>query len=105
MSIALTPKPPYYAVIFTSVKNETVDEYGEVSKRMVDLVKKQPGFLGVESITEQNSGMTISYWEDIESINNWRKNFEHQEAQKLGREKFYQSYKVRVCLVERDYSF
>ena len=105
MSIASTPQPPYYAVIFTSIKNEVINEYEEVSKRMVELVQKQPGFLGMESVSEQKVGITISYWANLESIQNWRKNFEHQEAQKLGREKFYQAYKVKVCLVERDYSF
>ena len=104
MSIASTPQPPYYAVIFTSIKHKKNAEYEEVSKRMVDLVQKQPGFLGMESAHEQ-LGITVSYWKNIESIQNWRNNFEHQEAQKLGKEKFYQSYKVRISKVERDYSF
>lgn len=104
MSIASTPQPPYYAVIFTSIKNEEINEYEEIAKRMLELVQKQSGFLGVESVSEQ-IGITISYWKNLASIQNWRKNFEHQEAQKLGRAKFYQSYKVRICLIERDYSF
>lgn len=103
MSIASTPNPPYYAVIFTSIKNEENAEYEEMSERMVELVQKQTGFLGMESAQEQ-VGITISYWENIESIQNWRNNFEHQEAQKLGKKIFYKSYKVRICRIERDYS-
>ncbi len=41
-----TPKPPYYAVIFTSVKIPDDKGYDEMSKKMVELVSKQEGFLG-----------------------------------------------------------
>lgn len=104
MSIANTPKPPYYAVIFTSIKNAENTEYETISEKMVELVQKQPGFLGFESAKEE-IGITVSYWESIEAIQLWNNNLAHQEAQKLGKEKFYQSFKVRISKVERDYSF
>ena len=104
MSIANTPKPPYYTVIFTSIKNAENNEYDAISKRMVELVQKQPGFLGFESAKE-GVGITVSYWESLEAIQNWSNNLEHQEAQRLGKEKFYQSFKVRIAKVEREYAF
>ena len=100
--IAQTPKPPYYAVIFSSVRTNVDDGYGEVAQRMVELAAQQPGFLGVESAREE-LGITVSYWESHEAIRNWRNNIEHQLAREKGRESWYQSYKTRVCLVERDY--
>src|SRR5690349_18720828 len=46
---AQTPKPPYYAVIFTSTRTAVDEGYGAVADRMVALAAGQPGFLGVES--------------------------------------------------------
>jgi heme-degrading monooxygenase HmoA len=100
--IARTPKPPYYAVIFTSLRTEGDNGYGEMATKMVELASKQPGFLGIESAREE-VGITVSYWLDLESIQNWKANFDHQEAQKLGHEKWYSSFKTRISKVEHDY--
>jgi len=102
--IANTPTPPYYAVIFTSLRTEDDNGYGEMSNRMVELASKQPGFLGVESARE-DVGITVSYWSDLESIKRWKTNAEHEEAQRLGHEKWYSSFKTRISKVERDYGF
>ena len=100
--IASTPKPPYYAVIFTSLRTEGDNGYGEMAEKMVELASKQPGFLGVESAREE-VGITVSYWLSLESIQNWKANCDHQMAQKLGYEKWYSSFKTRISKVERDY--
>ncbi len=97
-----TPRPPYYAVIFTSQKIDEDKGYGKMSDRMVELVSQQDGFLGFESAREE-LGITVSYWKDEKSIINWKANLEHQEAQKLGKEIWYQQYKIRIAKVERDY--
>jgi len=102
--IAKTPQPPYYAVIFTSVRTNTDDDYFEMSERMLELAAKQEGFLGVESARNE-VGITVSYWKDPESILAWKENLEHQDAQRKGKEKWYEVYKVRVAKVERDYDF
>jgi heme-degrading monooxygenase HmoA len=104
MEISKTPQLPYYAVIFTSELNDNAEGYKGVSDRMIELVQQQPGFLGFESAREA-LGITVSYWKDEASILKWSSNLEHQEAQKFGKEKFYKSYSVRVCKVERAYSF
>lgn len=100
--IAKTPKPPYYAVIFTSTRTYGDNGYGEIAAKMVELAEKQPGFLGVESARE-SVGITVSYWSDLESIKNWKANAEHLEAQKNGHKMWYSSFKVRISRVERDY--
>ena len=97
-----TPKPPYYAVIFTSHLSIEDIGYKEMAERMIELATKQPGFLGVESARD-NIGITVSYWTDLDSIKKWKINIEHQEAQRLGREKWYSNYKIRISKVERDY--
>ncbi|WP_019142331.1 antibiotic biosynthesis monooxygenase family protein [Noviherbaspirillum massiliense] len=100
--IARTPKPPYYAVIFTSLRTEGDKGYEDMANRMVELATKQPGFLGMESARD-GIGITVSYWADLESIRNWKAHAEHREAQKLGRETWYSAFKTRICKVERDY--
>lgn len=97
-----TPRPPYYAVIFTSIRTETDDGYGEMADKMFELASRQPGFLGVESAREE-VGITVSYWSSLESIKKWKANIEHREAQETGRERWYSSFKVRISKVERDY--
>ena len=102
--IASTPKPPYYAVIFTSLRTEGDNGYADMATEMVELAAQQPGFLGIESAREE-LGITVSYWPDLESIRNWKTNAEHLQAQRLGREQWYASFKVRISKVERDYGF
>jgi len=102
--IAATPPPPYYAVIFTSLRTTIEDGYNEMAAKMEMLAAQQPGFLGMESARNE-TGITVSYWSDVESIVRWKNDTEHLVAQALGREQWYESYTTRICLVERDYSF
>jgi heme-degrading monooxygenase HmoA len=101
-NIADTPEPPYYAVIFTSCLSPDSDGYDTMSERMLELAARQRGFLGVES-ARAGVGITVSYWADLESIRAWKANAEHQGAQRLGRERWYSSFRVRISKVERDY--
>ncbi|MGE6790850.1 antibiotic biosynthesis monooxygenase family protein [Pseudomonas guineae] len=101
-TIATTPNPPYYAVIFTSQRTDGDNGYGDMATKMLDLAAQQPGYLGVESAKE-DLGITVSYWSDLESIKNWKANIEHTRAQQLGHEKWYSAFKVRISRVERDY--
>jgi heme-degrading monooxygenase HmoA len=102
--IANTPKPPYYAVIFTSLRTEGDNDYSAMADRMVELAKTQDGFLGFESARE-GLGITVSYWKDIELIRKWKDNEEHTKARGLGREIWYKSFKVRIAKIETDYNF
>jgi heme-degrading monooxygenase HmoA len=103
-TLANTPEPPYYAVIFTSQRTEGDSGYGEMADRMVELAAQQPGFLGVESVRDARGvGITVSYWKTAESISAWRANAEHLDAQRRGRGDFYSDYFVRVAHVERAY--
>ncbi|MFT5071540.1 MAG: heme-degrading monooxygenase HmoA [Planctomycetota bacterium] len=93
---------PYYAVIFTSILTKDHEGYEEMALKMEDLAKKQPGFLGLESAREA-VGVTVSYWESEQAILAWKANLDHQQAQKLGRDKWYASYKIEIARVERVY--
>ncbi len=102
--IAKTPPPPYYAVIFTSLRTEVAEGYHDTAERMVELAEGQPGFLGVESARD-GVGITVSYWESLEAIRHWKQHTEHLLAQQKGRTDWYTEYKTRICKVERDYGF
>ena len=101
-SIAFTPQPPYYAVVFTSVLREENEEYAQMADRMAELAATQPGYLGMET-AHTEVGITVSYWESIEAIANWRANAEHLEAQARGQSEWYKEFRIRVCKVEREY--
>ena len=92
---------PYYAVIFTSTQNENIDGYSEMSDKMETLAKQQSGFLGMDS-ARNTVGITVSYWKSLEAIKKWKQQSEHLQAQKKGRQDWYN---VRVCKVEREYEF
>ncbi|MDM0038288.1 antibiotic biosynthesis monooxygenase [Variovorax sp. J22G21] len=102
MTIADTPEPPYYAVIFSSLRTDGDNGYGAMAERMDALAAQQPGYLGVESARE-GLGITVSYWRDLASIRAWKANAEHLVAQQTGRSTWYTDYKTRICKVERDY--
>ncbi len=102
--IAQTPTPPYYAVIFTSLRTEVDDGYEEMAEKMIALAAKQEGFLGVES-ARNDLGITVSYWKDLQSIKNWKEHYEHTLAREKGRKEWYKSFKTRIALVERDYEY
>ncbi|MEZ4857446.1 MAG: antibiotic biosynthesis monooxygenase [Flavobacteriaceae bacterium] len=97
-------KPPYYAVIFTNTQTETLEGYSEMAEAMETLAKQQPGYLAMEHARNE-MGITISYWETLEAIANWKANLEHLQAQQLGRKQWYKNYTVRICKVEREYRF
>ncbi|MDB5731180.1 MAG: antibiotic biosynthesis monooxygenase [Variovorax sp.] len=100
--IAATPEPPYYAVIFTSLRTEGDHGYEAMAARMAELAAEQPGYLGVEAARE-DVGITVSYWRDLESIRAWKAHAEHLVAQRAGRDTWYRDYRTRIAKVERDY--
>lgn len=103
--IARTPEPPYYVVVFTSVRSHVDDGYDETSRRMVELAAEQPGFLGIESVRDGEFGVTVSYWDSPEAITRWKRQVEHRAAQEKGRQAWYRRYRVRVARVEREHGF
>lgn len=98
---AATPRPPYYAVIFTSVCKPGDDGYAAAAARMLELASQQPGFLGFET-ARQEIGISVSYWASPEAIAAWKAHAEHLEVQR-GAGRWYASMRVRVCRVEREY--
>ncbi len=97
-----TTQPPYYVVVFSSVRREDSQAYDQMAEKMMEKARLQPGFLGVEHARDQ-LGITVSYWKDLESIQAWKQDWEHLEAQQMGKEAWYRSYRIRIALVIREY--
>jgi heme-degrading monooxygenase HmoA len=104
---AQTPKPPYYAVVFSSRRTSGDDAgYAATAERMTELAARQPGFLGVESSrNEGGEGITVSYWQSLEAIHAWGRQAEHRVAQETGKSRWYESFRLRICRVEHEWDF
>lgn len=98
-------EPPYFAVIFSSVRTAGDHDYAATAARMEELAQSMPGFLGIESARGADGfGITVSYWRDEASIAAWRKHGEHVLAQERGRREWYLHYDIRIARVDRSYS-
>lgn len=95
---------PYYAVIFTTVVSENLEDYEKTARKMATLATQLKGFLGMDSARNE-IGITVSYWKTLDDITAWKNNTEHTLARNLGREKWYKTYQLRICKVEREYGF
>jgi heme-degrading monooxygenase HmoA len=105
--LAAPPRPPYDAVVFTSVRTPDDDAgYAAVAERMAELASAQPGFLGVESVRGADGlGITVSYWDSLDAVRHWGEHVEHRLAQQVGRERWYERFRLRVCRVEAERTF
>ena len=102
---ASLPGPPYYAVIFSSLRNgEDEAGYAAASERMLELAAQQPGFLGAESTRgDDGFGITVSYWASEAAIAAWKHQAEHAATRAHGRKHWYAHFELRVARVERAY--
>jgi heme-degrading monooxygenase HmoA len=96
-------KMKMYAVIFRATIAGLDEEYGRVAARMKELALGEYGCIEFVSVTEGSEEIAISYWENEDQIRNWKRNSEHILAQELGRSKWYESYRVQVVKVVREY--
>ncbi len=102
--LARTPEPPYYAVIFTSRRTEGDRGYATMAARMDELGRTYDGFLGIDSARGADGvGITVSYWRDEAAILAWKRDAEHERAQRAGQQTWYDDYLVRIAKVERAY--
>ena len=99
--IANTPAPPYYAVIFSSVRTDGENGYSKAAKEILEIARQQPGFLGYEA-ARQDVGISVSYWSSPEAIKSWKEHPDHIAVQQMAAE-WYSNSRIRVCKVERDY--
>lgn len=99
-----TPVPPYYTVIFSSIRTEVEEGYTELNDELWLDAQKLDGFIGADSVRKDDGeGITTLYFKDMETIHQWAKYQKHIRAKELGKEKWYKDYKVRIGKIEREY--
>lgn len=92
-----------YVVIFRAQIKELDTDYSVTAAKLRELALSQFGCLDFHAVTEGNHEIAISYWPDEDSIKKWKQYSDHLMAQKLGREKWYESYSVTIAEVRRQY--
>lgn len=94
-------------IVFRSRLRDGVGEaYGPVAARMQELASRAPGFVSIKTFTaEDGERVSIVEFDSADDAIAWRKDPEHLEAQRLGRERFYEAYRIQVCAPMRDYVF
>jgi heme-degrading monooxygenase HmoA len=94
--------------IFRSTRTDHSDEeYRAWSEEMDELVTSTPGYVRHYSFRDEQSreGVTISYFDDDDSIIEWKSAARHQEAQQRGRDTFYSNYSIDIAHVVRHYDW
>ncbi|HEY9113254.1 MAG TPA: antibiotic biosynthesis monooxygenase [Bacteroidales bacterium] len=94
-----------YAVIFTAKQTNELTGYAEASKLLREKLEGFPGFIGIEAV-ENNDGdeITVSYWENVDAIRRWNMDEDHKTIRTKNKEKWYANFKVRIALIEREYT-
>src|SRR5262245_19138162 len=77
-----------------------------MAAEMEDLARTMPGFVDVKAFkSDDGERLTVVWWENEETLKGWRENVRHRLAQRLGREQWYEYYKIEVAEVVRQNAF
>lgn len=97
-----------YAVIFeVEINKGQKDNYLKIATMLKEQLIKMPGFISIErfeSLVNEGKLLSLSFWENEESLLFWKKNIDHLAAQKKGRESIFKDYRIRISKVQRDYT-
>lgn len=86
---------------------EAQERYFQLALELKPILSDMPGFISIErfqSLTTPGKILSLSWWEDEESVAGWKRNLMHQAAQKEGKQSIFSFYRIRVASVFRDYS-
>ena len=93
-------------VLFRSKLVDAPDGYAEMAEEMLGLAKTMPGFVDVKAFkADDGERLTLVWWQDEDTLSQWRTNARHLVAQKAGRERWYEYYTLEVAEVKRTRDF
>ena len=82
------------------------EDYAEQLQRMADLAVKMPGYISHKAfVAEDGERLTLFEWESAETLRAWATHPEHVLVKEIGRQKFYENYRLQVCEVVRESTF
>ncbi|RXK07069.1 antibiotic biosynthesis monooxygenase family protein [Halarcobacter bivalviorum] len=97
-----------YSVIFeVEIADGKKEQYLNIAAHLKEQLVKMPGFISIErfqSLVNEGKLLSLSFWEDENSLLNWKKNIDHMSAQKQGRESIFKDYKISIAKIERSYT-
>lgn len=97
-----------YAVIFeVKIKETGKDEYLAIAAILREQIIEMDGFISIErfqSLVDEGKLLSLSFWESKASIDLWKQNLDHLQAQSKGRDKLFEDYRIRVADVVKDYT-
>lgn len=100
------PPAPCYAVVFANQLGADAADYGALAAQILERAKTMPGYVDyISTRSAEGYGITVSFWSSLEAIAGWRAEVEHAAAQRLGRTRFYDAYRLEVAKVIRSARF
>lgn len=96
------------AVIFEVFpKEEHKQEYLDIAAKLKPMLAQFDGFISIErfaSLQDPNKILSLSFWKDEKSIEQWRNEIIHREGQASGLQYIFSDYRIRVGHIMRDYT-
>jgi len=94
-------------VLFRSkLTSEAREDYGTMALEMLERARSLKGFVDFKSFAaEDGEHLSVIRWESLETLRAWTDDVRHVVAQRLGREKWYEYFRVEVAEVVRSYGF
>jgi heme-degrading monooxygenase HmoA len=80
--------------------------YLDIAAELRPMLDEIDGFISIErfeSLSQPGKLLSLSFWQDEDSVKEWRTRLEHREAQLKGRGGVFADYHLRVAEVMRDY--
>lgn len=91
-------------VIFRAKTTELDSRYAEFANQLRDKALNQFNCVEFVSAHENGYEIALSYWKSEEDIIAWKKDAQHLAAQQLGKQAWYENYRVEICEIQRSYS-
>jgi heme-degrading monooxygenase HmoA len=94
------------AIFRSRLRREDAAEFQELAARMLELARSMPGFISYQLyVSEDGERCSVIEFESREHLQAWREHPDHREAQRLGRERYYEAYSLHVGEPERESLF
>ncbi len=97
------PFDAQYIVVFNFTMRKDLAGYDAASSLLANKVKEIPGFICEYSFNNGPCATSITYWKDLDSIQEWKNDEDHLRIQVEARRRWYSDYSVFVCSVARKY--
>lgn len=88
------------------LRKDALEEYEPLAARMDELVTSMPGFVERKAyVADDGERVTLVAFDSAEHQRAWREHPEHRAAQRAGRERLYESYRIQVCTLDDERAF